>query len=39
MLDKLVDGLTLSDEDLELLTEIENRDNIFQEIDFKVYQS
>ncbi|HTK38315.1 MAG TPA: 1,4-alpha-glucan branching protein domain-containing protein [Pyrinomonadaceae bacterium] len=30
---------TLSDEDMELLAEIENRDNIFQEIDYRVYLS
>jgi 1,4-alpha-glucan branching enzyme len=39
MLDKLADGLALSPEDLELLAEIENRDNVFQEIDYRVYQS
>jgi len=32
-------GLSLSQEQLELLTEIENRDNIFQEIDYHVYRS
>ncbi len=30
-------GLTLSSEQLEMLTEIENRDNIFAEIDYRVY--
>ena len=45
MLDKLsvpsapAGGSTLPDEDMELLAEIENRDNIFQEIDFRVYRS
>ena len=45
MLDKLsvppavVGGSTLSTEDFELLAEIENRDNIFQEIDYRVYCS
>jgi len=45
MLDKLsvppavAGGSTLSTEDMELLAEIANRDNIFQEIDYRVYQS
>ena len=30
-------GLTLSHEQLDLLTEIESRDNIFAEIDYRVY--
>ena len=33
------DGVVLSPEQLDLLTEIESRDNIFQEIDFRVYCS
>jgi len=39
MLDKVGAGESLSTEDEELLAEIENRDNIFQEIDFRVYQT
>ena len=45
MLDKLsvppglAGGSTLPDEDMELLAEIENRDNIFQEIDYRIYKS
>ena len=31
------DGVVLSPEQLELLTEIEHRDNIFAEIDFRIY--
>ncbi len=33
------DGVVLSTADLDLLTEIENRDNIFSEIDFRVYST
>ena len=33
------DGVVLSPDQLDLLTEIESRDNIFPEIDFRVYQS
>ncbi len=32
-------GLTMSQDQLDLLTEIENRDNIFPEIDWSVYKS
>jgi len=32
-------GVTLTEEQLELLTEIESRDNIFAEIDFSIYRS
>ncbi len=33
------DGVVLSDDQLDLLTEIESRDNIFAEIDYRVYCS
>lgn len=33
------DGVALSQDQLELLTEIENRDNIFSEIDYRIYRS
>jgi 1,4-alpha-glucan branching enzyme len=39
ILDKVGAGGSLSSEDEELLAEIENRDNIFQEIDYRVYCS
>lgn len=32
-------GVTLTDDQLDLLAEIESRDNIFQEIDYRAYQS
>ena len=33
------DGLRLSSGQLDLLTELENRDNIFAEIDYRIYRS
>ncbi len=33
------EGVTLTADQLELLAEIENRDNLFQEIDYRIYQS
>ena len=39
MLDKVGVGEALNSQDADLLAEIENRDNIFQEIDYRVYKS
>ena len=39
MLDAMLAKTDLTKEELDLLSEIESRDNIFQEIDFSVYCS
>jgi 1,4-alpha-glucan branching enzyme len=39
MLDAMLEKTDLTKEELDLLSEIESRDNIFQELDFSVYRS